>query len=262
MDDDPVSSAAGLLRRAGSVVVLTGAGISTEAGIPDFRGPDGLWTRNPAAQRLSTLSHYLGDAEVRRAAWLSRLDAPVWSARPTAGHTALVDLERRGVLHTLVTQNTDGLHQAAGSSPGRVVEIHGSVHFTECWSCKARQRTLAVLERVRAGDADPRCERIVGDRACGGILKTATVSFGQTLDPERLERAQRAAAACDVLLAIGTTLEVQPIAGMVPTAARSGADVVIVNGGPTALDFLAAVVVRGRIGEVLPSLVTASGAGG
>ncbi len=182
MDDDPVSSAAGLLRRAGSVVALTGDGISTEAGIPDFRGPDGLWTRNPAAQRLSTFSHYLGDAEVRRAAWRSRLDAPVWSARPTAGHTALVHFERRGALHTLVTQNTDGLNQAAGSSPGRVVEIHGSAHFTECWSCKEQQPTLAVLERVRAGD-----------------------------------------------------------------------DVVIVNGGGSALDFLAAAVARGRIGEVLPA---------
>jgi len=258
VDDDPISRAAGLLRDAGTVVALTGAGISTEAGIPDFRGPNGLWTRNPAAQRLSTLSHYLDDADVRKAAWRNRLDAPIWSAQPTAGHSALVELERRGVLHTLVTQNTDGLHQTAGSSPGRVVEIHGSAHLTECWSCKETEPTLAVLERVRAGEDDPSCRRVVAGRPCGGILKTATVSFGQSLDPDRLERAQRAAAACDLLLAIGTTLEVQPIAGMVPIAARSGASVVIVNGEATALDFLAEVQVRGRIGEVLPAIVEAS----
>jgi NAD-dependent deacetylase len=240
---------------AGSVVVLTGAGISTEAGIPDFRGPDGVWTRNPAAQRLSTLSHYLEDAEVRKTAWRNRLDAPIWSARPTAGHRALVELERRGTLEMIVTQNTDGLHQAAGSSPDVVVEIHGSAHFTECWSCKELRPTLEVLERVRAGDVDPRCDVVLGGRACGGILKTATVSFGQSLDPDRLERAQQAAAGSDVLVAVGSTLEVHPVAGIVPIARRNGASVVIVNGGPTAYDHLADVVVNGRIGEVLPEIV-------
>jgi NAD-dependent deacetylase len=231
------------------IVVLTGAGISTESGIPDFRGPQGVWTRNPAAERLSTLDNYLADAEVRRTSWQARLDAPIWHARPTAGHFALVELERSGRLHTIVTQNVDGLHLAAGSDPDKVVEIHGSSLATICWSCKDRQPTLDVLDRVRAGEDDPACER------CGGILKTATVSFGQSIDPGDLARAQNAAFAADLLLAVGTTLEVQPVAGMVPLAKVTGASIVIVNAEPTAGDSIADVVIRGRIGEVLPRLV-------
>jgi NAD-dependent deacetylase len=247
--EDPVEEARVLLAGARRVVALTGAGISTDAGIPDFRGPQGVWTRNPSAERLSTLDNYLRDAEVRRAAWRARVDAPVWSARPTAGHLALVDLERRGLLDTIVTQNVDGLHQAAGSAPRIVVEVHGTTHWTACWSCGERWPTLTVLQRVRAGEDDPACQE------CGGILKTATVSFGQQLDPAVLERAQRAAVACDLLLAIGTTLEVRPVAGIVPLAKVRGAKVVIVNGEPTAGDGLADLVVRGRIGTVLPALV-------
>ncbi len=251
---EPVEHARRIIASACRLVALTGAGISTEAGIPDFRGPSGIWTKDPAAERLSTLSHYLEEEQTRRRSWASRLGAPVWSARPTAGHAALVELERRGVLHTIVTQNTDGLHQLAGSSPERVVEIHGTSHLTICWSCGDRQPTLSVLERVRAGDTDPRCEKPRGDALCGGILKTATVSFGQSLDQDDLERARRAAARCDVLLAIGTTLEVQPVAGMVPIAKRSGARILILNRGPTPYDTMADVVVSGRIGEILPVL--------
>jgi NAD-dependent deacetylase len=246
--DDLVEEGRRLVAGARHVVALTGAGISTDAGIPDFRGPNGVWTRDPAAERLSNLSVYLEDPSVRRAAWLARLDAPVWSAKPAAGHAALVELERRGLLRTIVTQNVDGLHQAAGSSPSIVVEVHGTTHWTVCWSCGERWPTLTVLQRVRAGEEDPACER------CGGILKTATVSFGQSLDPSVLERAQRAALACDVILAIGTTLEVRPVAGIVPLAKVRGAKVVIVNGEPTAGDDLADLVIRGRIGEVLPAL--------
>ncbi|MGD0084387.1 MAG: Sir2 family NAD-dependent protein deacetylase [Acidimicrobiales bacterium] len=255
-----LSEARALVAGAASVVALTGAGISTDAGIPDFRGPQGLWTLRPGAERMSSLRHYLDDVEVRKAAWQTRLDSPVWTAQPTAGHRALVALERQGSLHTLVTQNTDGLHQLAGSSPGRVVEVHGTAHQTVCWECGDRRRTFDVLERVRAGEDDPRCQRVLnrsgaGAEECGGILKTATVSFGQSLDPDDLERAQLAAAGADVLIAIGTTLEVQPIAGIVPLARRMGAAVVIVNGSPTAYDSIADVVVRGPISEVLPALV-------
>lgn len=254
-DPDVVEGAAALVGAAASVVVLTGAGISTDAGIPDFRGPNGIWTRDPAAERMATLQNYLEDAEVRRAAWRSRLASPVWSARPTAAHHALVRLERQGRLHTLVTQNTDGLHVRAGSSPERVVEVHGSVHTCVCWTCGHRQATVKVLERVRQGDEDPRCEQPVAGRPCGGILKTATVSFGQSLDPEHIERAQLAVASAELLLAIGTTLEVQPIAGIVPLARHLGRAVIIVNGSPTACDDLADVVVRGSISEVIPQLV-------
>ena len=243
----------------GALLALTGAGISTDAGIPDFRGPDGVWTRDPSAERLSTLSAYLEDEQLRRRSWQSRLASPVWSARPTPGHRALVELERTGRLGVVVTQNTDGLHRAAGHRPERVIELHGTVHLTECWTCKQRQATASVLERVRAGEVDPRCRRRREDGSvCGGILKTATVSFGQSLDPEVLDRAVRAVVRAEVLLAIGTTLEVHPAAGLVPLARREGAAVVIVNGSPTALDGLAEAVVRGPISEVLPRLVPLS----
>ncbi|HLI43583.1 MAG TPA: Sir2 family NAD-dependent protein deacetylase [Acidimicrobiales bacterium] len=253
-----VRSAAALVARAGrsGVVALTGAGISTDAGIPDFRGPQGVWTKNPGAERQSTLAAYLGDPEVRRRSWRQRLDSPVWTAEPTPGHAALVGLERLGLLEAVVTQNTDGLHLRAGSSRERVVEIHGTVHVTECWRCHDRQPTRAVLARVRAGDADPHCRRLLDDGSvCDGILKSATISFGQSLDPEVLDRAVRAAARARVLVAVGTTLEVQPAASLVPLAKSRGAAVVIVNGSPTACDHLADVVVRGSISAVLPALV-------
>jgi NAD-dependent deacetylase len=243
--------------RPEGLVALTGAGISTDAGIPDFRGPEGLWTRNPAAERLSTLDAYLADSEVRRQSWRSRLASPVWEAEPTAGHRALAQLEVLGLLDVVVTQNTDGLHLSAGHDPARVVEVHGTAHDAVCWSCGDRRPMAEVLERVLAGEDDPRCERPRPSESgvCGGVLKAATISFGQSLDPATLERAMRAAGRCQLLLAVGTTLAVQPVASMVPLAARSGAAVVIVNGGPTALDAIADVVVRGSISEILPSLV-------
>jgi len=230
---------------AGRVVVLTGAGISTESGIPDFRGPRGVWTRNPAAEKQSTIQNYLADAEVRKAAWRARVDSPAWSAEPNAGHRALVALERRGKLHALVTQNIDELHQRAGSSADKVVEVHGSMRRVMCWQCGRRAPMEEALARVRAGEDDPHCP------VCGGIQKSDTISFGQALVPDVIERALRVASEADLLLAVGTTLQVQPVAGMVPIAARAGADVVIVNDQPTAMDALADVVVRAQIGAVL-----------
>ena len=233
---------------AGRVVVLTGAGISTESGIPDFRGPRGVWTRNPAAEKQSTIQNYLAEPEVRRAAWRSRLDSPAWSAEPNTGHRALVALERRGKLHALVTQNIDELHQRAGSSPGMVVEVHGSMRRVMCWQCGRRAPMDEALARVRAGEDDPHC------LVCGGILKSDTISFGQALVPEVIERALRVAGEADLLLAIGTTLQVQPVASMVPIAMRAGARVVIVNDQETAMDELADVVIRAPIGAVLTAI--------
>lgn len=231
------------------VVVLTGAGISTDSGIPDFRGPDGIWTKNPEAEKTATLSGYLSDPEVRRRAWRSRLESPAWRAEPNAGHLAIVTLERRGKLHTLVTQNVDGLHHKAGSDPARIVEIHGTMREVVCLSCGDRRPMEHALERLRAGEDDPAC------LLCGGILKSATISFGQNLVPGDLVRAERAAAACDLFLAVGTSLTVYPVAGLVPLAKRSGARVVIVNAEPTPYDEIADVVLRGRISEVLPAVV-------
>ncbi len=238
-----------VLAAAERVVVLTGAGISTDSGIPDFRGPNGVWTRDPAAEKASTLSHYLSDPEVRRAAWRNRLASPAWSAEPNAGHRALVELERQGRLHTLVTQNIDGLHQRAGSDPALVVEVHGTLHRVACLSCGETAPMERALERVRGGEEDPAC------RSCGGILKSATISFGQSLVAADVERAFAAAEACDVLLALGTSLTVQPVSRLVPTAKQAGAAVVILNAEPTPYDGLADAVVAGSISEVLPRLV-------
>ncbi len=251
-----IETARELVDRAKRIVVLTGAGMSTGSGIPDFRGPSGVWTKNPEAERLSSLHVYMSEPEVRRQAWLSRLDSPTWEARPNGAHLALVGLQRRGALDTLVTQNIDGLHQAAGTDPDRIVEIHGTMHEVACMSCGTRRPMPEVLERVRAGEADPVClERVGHDRQCGGILKSATISFGQNLVADDLERAERAASACDLLLAVGSSLSVYPAAGLVPTAHTSGARVVIVNGEPTQYDSIADVVVHGSIEEVLPAIV-------
>ncbi len=182
------------------IVVLTGAGISTDSGIPDFRGPQGVWTRDPEA-------------------------------------------------HALITQNIDGLHQKAGNSPGRVIEVHGTVHGVVCLSCGWKGPMQATLDRVRSGESDPPCER------CGGILKSDTISFGQALVPEVIDRAMQAAAEADLLLAIGTSLQVYPIAGAVPAAKHAGARVVIVNAEPTPFDGIADAVLRDSIGETLPRIV-------
>ena len=234
-------------------MVLTGAGISTDSGIPDFRGPQGLWTTNPKAEKLSNIHYYMSDSEVRRLAWQSRLDHPTWQAEPNAGHRALAELERRGGLHALVTQNIDGLHQRAGSSPDKVIEVHGTIHDAMCMSCGWRGPMQRVLDRVRAGEDDPPCGR------CGGILKSATISFGQSLVPEVIDRAMRAAAAADLLLAVGTSLQVFPVAGAVPIAKAAGARVVIVNAQPTPFDDEADAVIRTPIGEVLPALCRDAG---
>ena len=231
------------------VVALTGAGISTDSGIPDFRGPQGVWTKNPKAEKLSDIRYYMSDPEVRRLSWQSRLENPAWSAQPNAGHLALVELERRGKLHALITQNIDELHQQAGNSPEKVIEVHGTLRKVVCMSCGERAPMEKALARVRAGEADPPC------RSCGGILKSATISFGQALVPEVIDRAMQAAGEAEVLLAVGTSLQVYPIAGAVPLAKRAGARVVIVNAEPTAFDDLADAVLNDSISAVLPKLV-------
>jgi NAD-dependent deacetylase len=230
------------------VVVLTGAGISTDSGIPDFRGPQGLWTRNPDAEKLSNIHYYVADREVRKSAWKARLAHPAWSASPNRGHEALATLERRGKLHALVTQNIDGLHQRAGNSSERVVEVHGTVLEVVCLDCGWIGVMQETLERVRAGEEDPEC------RECNGILKSNTISFGQALIPEVINRALAVSQECDVLLSVGTSLQVYPVAGIVPSAKSCGARVVILNEQPTPYDKIADAVIRGSISEVLPRI--------
>jgi NAD-dependent deacetylase len=254
MDED-LERARVLLRAARAVVVLTGAGISTDSGIPDFRGPEGVWTKDPGAEMLSTYDVYVADPEVRRRAWQARLTSPTWQARPNAGHRALVELERRGILDTLITQNIDGLHTQAGTDPSKLVEIHGNGREAICLRCGHRQSMNAVLGRVEAGDPDPSCEEPTDHGLCGGILKSTTISFGQSLRAEDLARAEQAALRCDVLLAVGSTLAVYPVANVVPMAQRSGASIIILNGEETAMDALATVLLRGDISATLPALV-------
>ncbi|MFI6813028.1 SIR2 family NAD-dependent protein deacylase [Nonomuraea sp. NPDC050328] len=231
------------------VVVLTGAGISTESGIPDYRGPAGLWRADPDYQKLVTIDFYVADPAVRRRSWEFRRDSPAWDAAPNPAHRALVELERAGRLDRLITQNVDGLHRAAGTGAELLLELHGNMWGVACLSCPYRGTLREVLDRIDAGEDDPSCT------ACGGILKTTTVMFGESLDPDVLAEAIRSAKRCEVFVAIGTSLEVQPAASLAGLAAAAGARLVIVNAEPTPYDHAAAEVIREPIGTAVPALV-------
>jgi NAD-dependent deacetylase len=236
------------IRQARRVTALTGAGISTDSGIPDFRGPNGVWTKDPEAERLSNIRHYMDDPEVRALVWQGRLNHPAWHARPNPAHRALSDLELKGHLHTLVTQNIDGLHQLAGTSEDILIEIHGTIREVVCMDCDDRAPMQLALDRVRAGEVDPPC------RTCGGILKSATISFGQSLDPADLERASDEAARSDLFLALGTSLGVYPVAYLPTRTLENGGRLVIINAQPTPFDRQASVV-NAPLADVLPELV-------
>ncbi|HET7244812.1 MAG TPA: Sir2 family NAD-dependent protein deacetylase [Streptosporangiaceae bacterium] len=235
-------------REVRAVAVLTGAGISTDSGIPDFRGPQGLWTRNPAAQQMSTYQAYVSDPALRRRSWQARGEHPAWRAEPNVAHRALAELACSAIDTWIVTQNIDGLHQKAGVAAERVVELHGSMFGVVCVSCGDRSPMQEALARVEAGEEDPGCLR------CGGILKSATVMFGQRLDPGVLFRAEQAARRCDLFLAIGSTLTVEPAASLCGVAAGAGATLVIVNADATPYDGLAAEVIREPIGTAVPRI--------
>ncbi len=252
MSSDSIGRIAGWLRASSRTVILTGAGISTESGIPDFRGPQGVWTRNPGAEKLATLQHYMANRDARIRSWQNRLNSTAWTdAHPNPGHHAIAEIERRGHLDTLVTQNIDSLHHRAGNSGGRIIEIHGNVREYVCMSCGLRGPMDEALDRVRAGEDDPPC------LACGGILKSATISFGQDLLREDLERSERAAARSDLFLAIGTSLTVYPVALLPEIAIRAGARFVILNAQETPYDRNAHEIIRGPLGEILPEIVEA-----
>ena len=231
------------------ITVLTGAGISTDSGIPDFRGPNGVWTKNPKAEKASNIQNFVSDPEVRKASWRDRLDNRAWSADPNDGHRALVQLEKRNKLVALLTQNVDGLHHAAGSSSTKVIEVHGTLREVACLECDYRDDMQIALDRVQQGEEDLDCPE------CGGILKSATISFGQSLVQKDLLKAEAAAENCELMIAIGTTLAVYPIAAVVPAAQRVGARIVIINAEPTEMDHLADLLIRESISEVLSIVV-------
>jgi NAD-dependent deacetylase len=244
-----IDEVAGWVAAATHAVVLTGAGISTESGISDFRGPKGVWTLDPAAERRANIETWMSEPDLRRERWRAVIDNPPFDRVPNAGHLAIAELDRRGQLHLLATQNVDRLHHASGVDPERIVELHGNSREFMCMGCGMRGPIDDLLDRVRAGDDDPHCE------VCFGILKTATVSFGQALFPGDIERAQRATLGADLFLAVGSTLGVFPAASLVPMAKQAGARVVIVNDSETPFDPIADAVLRGRIGQVLPAIV-------
>lgn len=252
-----LETARAALRDAARVMVLTGAGISTASGIPDYRGSQGVWTRNPAAERASHIDVYSTDPEVREASWSRLLVRAENPPQPNEAHRSLAHFERTGRCSVLVTQNIDGLHLAAGTSPELLIEIHGHVRAVRCLTCGDRQATADVLARVTAGEADPRCEALVESPVCGGVLATTIVRFGEQPDPLEMHRATRAARECDVLMCVGTTLSVYPVAGLVRMALDFDARLVIVNDAPTPYDA-SAICVRGDITEVLPAMLVDS----
>ncbi|WP_103535200.1 Sir2 family NAD-dependent protein deacetylase [Streptomyces sp. SM11] len=231
------------------VAILSGAGISTDSGIPDYRGPNGVWRTDPEAEKLVTYDFYLADPAIRRRSWLMRRDAALRKPEPNAAHRAVAELERSGVPVRVITQNIDGLHQRAGLPDRKVLELHGTAHRVVCTRCHARSSMAVALERVEAGESDPACT------ACGGILKSATVMFGERLDPRVLADAMAIAKACEVFVAVGTTLRVQPAASLAGIAAEHGARLVVVNAEPTPYDELADEIVREPIGVSLPKLL-------
>jgi NAD-dependent deacetylase len=230
------------------VAVLTGAGISTDSGVPDYRGPDGVWTRDPTLAGAFTYSTFLADPQVRATFWQTYVHHAAWRAEPNAAHRALAALERSGTAVRILTQNVDGLHQKAGSSPRKVLELHGSMHEVVCTGCGVRTPTRATLDRVAAGDGDPRCT------VCGAILKPAVVLFGEHLDPDTTGLAERIAAHSEVLLVVGSSLVVEPVASLCAVAVNAGNRLVIVNRDPTPYDDLADVVIREPIGTALPRI--------
>jgi NAD-dependent deacetylase len=230
-----------------NIVGFTGAGISTESGIPDFRSPNGVWARN----RIIEFGEFVASPGARAEAWRQR--AEMWPAMrdapPNPGHLAFVDLERRGKLRALITQNIDRLHQRAGQSAEVMIELHGTTTEAACLSCGDRIPMDEAIRRVRHGEAAPECKK------CGGLLKAATVSFGQQMPEHEMARAAAASQSCEVFLAVGSSLVVQPAAMFPAVAKRSGARLIIINRTPTPLDDVADLVVREEIGQTLPALV-------
>lgn len=248
---DAFTKATDLIARSNRILALTGAGLSTASGIPDFRGPQGRWTQDPDAEKVSVLSYYLQDEDIRRKAWRIRATSPALTAEPNPAHLALVDLERAGRLAGIVTQNTDGLHLVAGSSEALVHEIHGNARRWRCEDCGRTGPLSEMVERINAGDDDPRCPD------CEGITRATVILFEEMLTPEVLDASVKLAETADLVLAIGTSLTVHPVAGLVPYAFGHSAKVIIINAEETPYDYVAEAILREPIEEVVPRLVAA-----
>ena len=236
-----------LVDEADVVVPFTGAGISTECGIPDFRSPGGLWTK----YQPIPFDQFMASAEMRSESWLRRfaMDEQFSTARPGCGHLALASLHRLGKIPAVITQNIDNLHQASGFAADKVVELHGNTTYATCLDCSRRYELAWVKQHFDARGAVPDCD------VCGGYIKTATISFGQAMPEAAMRRAEALSSACDLFLAIGSSLVVWPAAGLPLLAKRSGARLVILNRDPTDFDDLADLVIRADIGRTLEPFI-------
>jgi NAD-dependent deacetylase len=245
--EEQLHDAAELLQQARDIVALTGAGISTESGIPDFRSPGSIWRTEPPV----SYHDFISQPESRQKYWRTRrnLSSQVAAARPNAAHRALAELERRHMLLGVITQNFDGLHQDAGHQPERVIELHGTSRVAACTLCGARSSIAALQQRIDAGEVDPQCP------SCGGYLKTATILFGQRVPEAELARAKELTSVCDLFLVVGSSLKVMPAAMLPRLALKRDVPLIIVNLQPTSLDDLADVVIHEKAGQILPSLV-------
>jgi NAD-dependent deacetylase len=244
-----IDRAIDILATKQSILVFTGAGISTESGIPDFRGPDGVWTKVDPED--FTIDRYLAHREVRERSWAMRAESGAIDAAPNEGHHAVVSLWEAGVVAGVVTQNIDGLHTAAGLPESVVTELHGNARTTRCVSCGQTSPTSGVLKRISAGDVDPRCV------SCDGLLKVDVVFFGEAMPADAMTKALALAAECDAVLCVGSTLSVFPAAYVPITATETGAPLVIINQGPTDLDRLAAVRLDHPAGSTLRTIASA-----
>ncbi|MCI0339022.1 MAG: NAD-dependent deacylase [Acidobacteria bacterium] len=241
------SEAVELIARANHIVGFTGAGISTESGIPDFRSPGGIWANN----RMIEFSEFVRSRAGRIEYW--RQKVAMWpemrDAKPNAGHLAFVELERQGKLRAMITQNIDGLHQNAGTHPDLVIELHGTTTEAACLTCNERITMDEAVRRVEEGELAPECD------LCGGVLKPATISFGQAMPAREMQLAVEASRDCDVFLAVGSSLVVYPAAALPELAKRSGAALIIINRTPTPMDDIADLVINDEIGKTLPELI-------
>ena len=247
-----------LIEQSAKVVVLTGAGVSTASGIPDFRGPDGVWTKDPAAERLSDIDAFTSSSEIREQAWgrllLATRRRRAAQSRALRAGRVRAHRQAHGARHT--KHRRPPREGRLGSK--LVIEVHGNSRTTRCLRCGDELPTATVLERVAAGERDPHCRAMVENVECGGLLKTAVVSFGQPLPAGDFARAEYLAKTCDLLICIGSTLSVRPVAGLVPKALDRGAKLIIINAEPTPFDDEADVVVRGDIPVVLGELLGAA----
>ncbi|WP_051798027.1 SIR2 family NAD-dependent protein deacylase [Catenuloplanes japonicus] len=233
-------------RHVSRVVVFTGAGVSTGSGIPDYRGPDGVWTKDPGLVTAFEYERFVGDAETRALFWRTYANHAAWGAEPSAAHRAIAGLDRPGTALRVLTQNIDGLHQRAGLAERKVLELHGTMHRTDCLGCGRSMPTTGVRTRVLAGEADPHCAE------CGGVLKLGTVLFGQELDPVVLGNAASIIQAAQLVIAVGSSLLVNPAAGLIALAVDQGAQLVLINRDPTPYDALAVEVIREDIEVAMP----------